>query len=81
MKLRVLFFSILKDITGCEEVDWTCPTGSDVAWLLEQLFEKWPALRPWDSSLLLAVNCTYVNRREPLLDGCEVAIMPPVQGG
>lgn len=81
MKLRVLFFSVLRDITGCAEVEWTCPPGADMARLLDQLFEKWPALRPWSPSLLLAVDCAYVTRAAPLQEGCEVAIMPPVQGG
>ncbi|MCA1963313.1 MAG: MoaD/ThiS family protein [Prosthecobacter sp.] len=81
MKLRVLFFSVLRDLTGCEEVPWTCPPGADLNLLLEQLFAKWPALRPWEPSLLLAVDCTYVSRSHPLTEGCEVAIMPPVQGG
>jgi molybdopterin converting factor small subunit len=81
MKLRVLFFSILRDVTGCEELELTCDEPCDVASLLAMLFARWPKLAEWDASLLIAVDCTYVKRNTALHDGAEVAIMPPVQGG
>lgn len=80
MKLHVLFFSVLRDITGSSEVKWTC-AGTTVADLLVEIFTRWPALRAWESSLLLAIDCTYVKRDAALHEGCEVALMPPVQGG
>jgi molybdopterin converting factor small subunit len=81
MKLRVLFFSILRDVTGCEELELTCDAPCDVASLLAMLFARWPKLAEWDASLLIAVDCAYVKRDAALHDGAEVAIMPPVQGG
>ena len=81
MTLRLLFFSVLRDITGIEETAWPIPSGSTVADLLQSLYTRWPALGEWDSSLLIAVDQTYVKRSEPLHENCEVAIMPPVQGG
>ncbi len=80
MKLRVLFFSVLRDITGCSETEWTC-AGTTMADLLEEIFTRWPALRAWESSLLLAIDCAYVKRDAALHADCEVALMPPVQGG
>ncbi|MES2595811.1 MAG: MoaD/ThiS family protein [Verrucomicrobiota bacterium] len=81
MKVRVLFFSVLRDITGAAELEWTCPPASSLAVLLEELYTRWPKLRAWDTSLLLAIDCAYVKRNTPLHEGCEVALMPPVQGG
>lgn len=85
MKLRVLFFSILRDITGREELELTCDEPCDepcdVTSLLAMLFARWPKLAEWDASLLVAVDCDYVKRDAALHDGAEVAIMPPVQGG
>ena len=82
MKIRVLFFSVLRDATGHAETDRELPAGSTVKDLLEGLFQDWPALREWDPSLLLAVDHDYVVRRDiPLHEGAEVAVMPPVQGG
>ena len=82
MKLRVLFFSVLRDITGTGEIVIELPGGSaSVADLLDHLYLRWPPLRDWDRSLLVAVDQVYAKRSEPLHDNAEVAIMPPVQGG
>jgi molybdopterin converting factor subunit 1 len=81
MKLRVLFFSVLRDITGTDEITLEVPAGSTMGDLLAQIESRWPKLRDWQNSLLLALDQTYVKRTEPLHDGAEVAIMPPVQGG
>lgn len=81
MKVRVLFFSVLKDITGTDELTWQCEPEATVADLLNQMYEKWPALKEWDGSVLLAVDQMYVKRGAPLHEGAEVAVMPPVQGG
>ena len=81
MKLRVLFFSVLRDITGTDEITLEVPAGATMGDLLTQIESRWPKLREWQNSLLLALDQTYVKRDEPLHEGAEVAIMPPVQGG
>lgn len=82
MKVCVLFFSILRDITACDEVAIDLASAEPcVATLLDELFSRWPRLREWDRSLLIAVDQTYAKRDAALHDGAEVAIMPPVQGG
>jgi hypothetical protein len=81
MKLQLLFFSVLQDITGTAELAWISTPGTQVTDLLNSLYERWPKLRDWDSSLLVAINQTYVKREACLIDNAEVAIMPPVQGG
>ena len=81
MKVKVLFFSILRDLTSESEVVVDLPVDATMTGLLDHLFERWPGLREWDQSLLLAVDQTYVKRHEPLREGAEVALMPPVQGG
>ena len=81
MITRVLFFSVLRDITGSENITWQMPEGATVADLLESLYRRWPKLGEWDASLLVAVDLTYVKKTELLRPQCEVALMPPVQGG
>ncbi|WP_009962720.1 MoaD/ThiS family protein [Verrucomicrobium spinosum] len=81
MKVRVLYFSVLKDLTGIEEGEVTLTEGATVADLLTHLFQNWPTLQAWDTSLLVAVDQTYAKRDTPLHEDAEVAIMPPVQGG
>jgi molybdopterin synthase sulfur carrier subunit len=81
MKLRVLFFSVLRDITSQEEIAVTLPAEATVTTLLQELYRRWPKLQEWEPSLLIAIDQTYARREDPLPEGAEVAIMPPVQGG
>ncbi len=81
MTARILFFCPLVDLTGSASLEMALPDGATVGDLLGLLFEKWPALRPWDASLLTAVNLSYADRGAVIPPGAEVAVMPPVQGG
>ncbi len=81
MNIRVLFFSVLRDLTGQEEIELTCEGASTIADLIAMLYARWPKLADWDSSLLIALDHAYVKRDAALHNGAEVAIMPPVQGG
>ncbi len=82
MTVKVLFFSLLRDLAGADEVDWEIPEeGLAVSILLEQLYARWPAMREWDTKLLIAADLDYVDRDSVLKVGQEVAVMPPVQGG
>ena len=80
--LRLLFFASLREVTGQSELTWPWPeTGGTVEELLSQLFERFPRLRDWNESLLVAADLEYARRETRLLPGQEIAIMPPVQGG
>lgn len=83
MKVRVLFFSVLRDITGTDEVEWELASpAATLDDLLTQIEVRWPKLRDWAPSMLLAVDQTYTKRAAASLHhGAEVALMPPVQGG
>lgn len=83
MTIRILFFSSLQDIVGRSEWERTLSTDRDwtVGDLLDSLFEEFPALKPWDGRLLLAIDQAWAERTQLIPDGAEVAIMPPVQGG
>lgn len=82
MKIKVLLFSLFRDICGSEEIELSFE-GTDVALseLLETIFAKHPKMREWDEKMLTAVNCEYSSRDCPVKNGDEVALMPPVQGG
>lgn len=81
MKLRVLFFSVLRDVTGVSELDFETGRDARVSDLLDGLFARWPGLKRWEASLLVAVDQNYAKGGTALHEGAEVAIMPPVQGG
>ena len=82
MTAKVLFFSLLRDLSGVEHVELEVPDdGVRVDVLLEQLYQKWPDMRAWDSKILVAAELDYVGRDTLVMPGQEVAVMPPVQGG
>lgn len=79
--VRVLFFSKLKEITGLDETERPLEKETTVADFLGELYAEWPALREWDSQVLVAIDLEYTDRDAVLRGGEEVAVMPPVQGG
>ena len=81
MKVRVQFFSRLKDIVGASALDHEVAEGAKIATLLEELYTRHPNLRAWDKSILVGAGVEFVDRSYVIKDGDEIAIMPPVQGG
>jgi molybdopterin converting factor small subunit len=81
VKVRVQFFSRLKDLVREPEAEYEVAEGSTVSDLLAQLYACSPALREWDSSLLVGVGVEFVQREYVLRPNDQIAIMPPVQGG
>ena len=77
MRVRVLYFGILKDYFG-DSADVGLPDGATVAELLVQHEDR--ANIVW-KSIAVAVNRHYVKSTDVLRDGDEVALLPPVSGG
>ncbi len=81
MKVRVQFFSRLKDLASASEADYELRDGATVAELLEELYACTPVLRDWDSSILIGAGVEFVERDYVLQPNDQMAIMPPLQGG
>jgi molybdopterin converting factor small subunit len=81
VKVRVQFFSRLRDLAGASEMDLDIPERTTAAELLELVYAKTPALRDWDKSILIASGLDFVARDYAVKPGDEISIMPPVQGG
>jgi molybdopterin converting factor small subunit len=81
MKVRVQFFSRLRDLAGAAEIELDISEGTKVAGLLETLYLQTPALRDWDKSILVASGVEFVGRDYVVQPNDEISIMPPVQGG
>jgi MoaD family protein len=81
VKVRVQFFSRLRDLTGKAEIDLEVPEGNTAADLLEEIYSNTPTLREWDKSILVAAGVEFVGRDYVVKPGDEISIMPPVQGG
>ena len=81
MKLRVNYYSYLRDLTGCAQLEATLPEGSTLGALHDELMAQFPKLAAMKKSTLLAVGVDYQPRDYVLKDGDEVSLFPPVQGG
>ena len=81
MRVRVLFFGLLKDLTGasCEEAD--LPAGSDLRAALEHYQARVPRLREMARNIVIARNQEFADLSTPLAEGDEIAFLPPVSGG
>ena len=81
MRVRVLFFGVLKDAFGAEGESLELRDGATVATLLEVYRGRTPGSGGLWSSLAVAVNQQYAPVDEALREGDEVALLPPVSGG
>ncbi len=77
MRVRVLYFGVLKDYFG-DEADVGLPEGATVAALMLQHEDRANVL--W-KSIAVAVNRDYAKLTDRLHEGDEVALLPPVSGG
>ncbi|MEQ1884395.1 MAG: molybdopterin converting factor subunit 1 [Bryobacteraceae bacterium] len=81
MRIRILFFGVLKDIVGLREESVEIPEGGRVETVFELYANRFPRLREVAASIVLAVNQQFSSPSAPLSDGDEVAFLPPVSGG
>ena len=81
MKVRVQFFSRLRDLAGLSESEMEMPDETTIADLLGLVYSRTPALREWDNSILVAAGVEFVGRDYVLRPNDDISIMPPVQGG
>jgi len=81
MRVRVLFFGQLKDITGVAQEDAELSDGARVEDLFERYGRRFPRLAEFRASIAASVNQEYSGWRTPLATGDEVAFLPPVSGG
>jgi molybdopterin synthase catalytic subunit/molybdopterin converting factor small subunit len=84
MKIRLLAFASASDALGAGELDLDLPglpEPAKVADLRAWLDARYPALAPLWPRLVVAVNGAIARPDDPLAEGAEVALLPPVSGG
>ncbi|MGA2713078.1 MAG: molybdenum cofactor biosynthesis protein MoaE [Bryobacteraceae bacterium] len=81
VQVKVLFFGLLKDICGGAEARLDLPPGATAGSVFDHYAAAFPKLRQMASSIVLARNQEFATTLEPLSDGDEVALLPPVSGG
>jgi len=81
MKVTIQFFSFLRQLVGCNELQIDLPAHASVADLLAELHCRFPRLREAERTTLVAVGVEFAKRDDRLKDGDVVSLMPPLQGG
>jgi len=79
--IRVLAFAGAREAIGRDAFEMTLEAPVTARALLDRICAEHPKLAPYATSLRLAINGAYAAWDEPVRDGDEVAIIPPVAGG
>lgn len=81
MRIRVLFFGQLRDLLGRQEDELELAEGATLETVFAHYASQSPAVAALSKSVVMARNQAFAGPREPVADGDEVAVMPPVSGG
>ncbi|MEO8035166.1 MAG: molybdopterin converting factor subunit 1 [Acidobacteriota bacterium] len=81
MKVRLLFFAVLRDITGQIESDLTVADGTRAADVWEILRQRYTQLAGYTQPPMIAINEEYARADSLLREGDQLAFIPPVAGG
>lgn len=81
MRIRVLAFARLRELLGGAQLDLDVPEGATTADVWYALADRCAALTGLAESTRIARNGKLVGSPELLVDGDEVALLPPVGGG
>ncbi len=81
VRVKVLFFGMLKDIVGRSEEHIEVADGSRLESVFARYAGRFPRLTDLESSIVLACNQEFCDRSAALHEGDEIAFLPPVSGG
>ena len=81
MRVRIRLFAVQRELAGTREVALDLPDGGTVADAWTGLVALHPSLAPGRESVRFARNGTYADAATSMMDGDEVAMIPPVSGG
>ena len=81
MRVKVLFFGMLKDIVGRPEEQVEMAPGARLSTVFDHYAGQFPRLRDMAGSIVIARNQEFSNLSAAVTEGDEVAFLPPVSGG
>ena len=81
MRVRVLYFAVVRERLGRDEETLELPAGADVAAAWRELERRHPELAALRPVVKLAVNEQFAAGERVLADGDVIALIPPVAGG
>ncbi len=81
MRVRVLFFGMLKDWVGRSDDSLDLPEGATLGDVVQHYESRIPRLKDFAASIAMSVNQEYAGPESRLKSGDEVGLLPPVSGG
>jgi molybdopterin synthase catalytic subunit len=81
VRVQVLFFGVLKDVLGRASESLELADGVRLADVFDYYASAHPRLRDMRDSIVLARNQEFAASDTALVEGDEVALLPPVSGG
>jgi len=80
VRVRIRFFASYREAAGVERVDLELPEGASIRDAIAAAARE-HALPPAGGSIVVARNQEYVTSDATLVEGDEIALIPPVSGG
>ena len=81
VRVKVLFFGMLKDIVGRAEDQIEVADDARLESVFTRYARQFPRLTDLESSIVLACNQEFCDRSAAIREGDEIAFLPPVSGG
>lgn len=81
MRVTVRFFASARDRAGVASAELELPGDAGVAELRAAIGARFPELAPHLEQTRLAVDLEFAGDETELVEGAEVAVIPPVSGG
>ena len=81
LRVKVLFFGRVRELTGLSEEAVDIPEGATLADLFDQYQKRFPSLAGFRPSLVASRNQEFSPWETPLSSGDDIAFLPPVSGG
>jgi molybdopterin synthase catalytic subunit/molybdopterin converting factor small subunit len=81
VKVQVRLFARYREEAGRDRVELDLPEGGTVEAAWAAVSERFPRLSPYRPFTLFALGNNYVEPDQPLGEGDELCVFPPVSGG
>jgi molybdopterin converting factor subunit 1 len=81
LRVKVLFFGPLRELTGITEEALEIPEGANLAELFDRYADRFPNLAAYRVSLVASQNEEFASWDTPLAEDDTIAFLPPVSGG
>ena len=81
VRVKVLFFGRLRELTGLAEEAGELPEGATLAEVFERYAQRYPKLAGFRNSMVVSRNQEFAAWDTRVAAGDEIAFLPPVSGG